>query len=130
MTVATVVDPRSGRLHTSMSQLISFAELEHHINAEADAGQLGLAELIDARDARTAVTPDQIRILVEQVRRRAKTGAIGPTALVTTDDVVFGMGRMYSILAESFDPRFQVFRDLESAERWLGAGAPRERGDL
>src|SRR5262245_38907646 len=108
MAIASTVEPRSGRLHASMSQLVSFAELRAHIDAEADAGQLSLPELIDARQARTDVTAEEIRMLVDQVRRRGQGGRVGPTALVTVDDVVYGMGRMYSILAEDFDPRFQV----------------------
>jgi len=44
---------------------------------------------------------------------------LGPTAIVTNNDVVFGMARMYSLLAESVGAAAEVFRDLESATRWL-----------
>jgi hypothetical protein len=44
---------------------------------------------------------------------------LGPTAIVTTDDVLYGMARMYSILAEGVGAASEVFRDVESATRWL-----------
>jgi hypothetical protein len=44
---------------------------------------------------------------------------LGPTAIVTNNDVVFGMAWLYSLLAESAGVDAEVFRDLESATRWL-----------
>jgi hypothetical protein len=44
---------------------------------------------------------------------------LGATAIVTTDDVLYGMARMYSILAEGVGAVSEVFSDVESATRWL-----------
>ncbi len=44
---------------------------------------------------------------------------LGATAIVTTDDLLYGMARMYSILAEGVGATSQVIRDVESATRWL-----------
>ncbi len=41
------------------------------------------------------------------------------TALVVSTSVDFGMARMYGSLAQTVDPGFSVFRDLDEAEAWL-----------
>jgi hypothetical protein len=47
---------------------------------------------------------------------------LGPTAIVTNNDVVFGMARMYSLLAESVGAAAEVFeiwnRRLDGSTRW------------
>jgi len=42
-----------------------------------------------------------------------------PTAIVASDDVVFGMARTYSILMEDSAAPVGVFRDRASAGSWL-----------
>ena len=44
---------------------------------------------------------------------------LGSTAIVTTNDVVYGMARRYSVLAEPAGAAAEVFRDVESASRCL-----------
>jgi hypothetical protein len=63
--------------------------------------------------------PAQVRQLVLRAADLLRVVKLGPTAIVTTDDVVYGMARMYSVLAEGLGVRTDVFRDLESAARWL-----------
>jgi len=45
--------------------------------------------------------------------------ALRHPAIVATDDLVFGMARRYAILTEDTKARVEVFRDVESANRWL-----------
>jgi len=125
MPIEMTFDPEKERLHTTASGTLSLAELLAHIDSEEGSGHLGASELFDARATTTTdLTTTQVRQLVDRMRDHARQGPLGPTALVTRSDVVFGMARMYSILSDDFDPRFFVFRDLEDAERWLDAGAP------
>jgi hypothetical protein len=56
-----------------------------------------------------------------------RTVDLGPTAIVTNDDVLYGMGRMYSVLAEGVGANAEVFRDMESATRWLERMRPESR---
>ena len=79
--------------------------------------------MFDARQATTNLTSAEVRHLVERMRSKAVVGTLGPTALVTTNDVVFGMARMYSLMSDTFDHRFTVFRSMIEAERWLNTGA-------
>ncbi|GAC1458661.1 MAG: hypothetical protein PVSMB1_08550 [Gemmatimonadaceae bacterium] len=41
-------------------------------------------------------------------------------ALVASSDAAFGMARMFALKAEGVGQTIEVFRDLRSAEAWLG----------
>jgi hypothetical protein len=123
MPIVMRFDPIANRLLTTASGEVTFADLLEHLAAEGREGHLGAAELFDARQATTNLTSAEVRQLVEQMRRKAAAGTLGPTALVTTNDVAFGMARMYSLMSDTFDQRFTVFRSLTEAERWLNTGA-------
>ena len=60
----------------------------------------------------------------------AVTSPFGPgskQAIVATRDVLFGMGRVYGVHAESMQRTAQVFRSRAEAVAWLGVGpAPEE----
>jgi hypothetical protein len=43
-----------------------------------------------------------------------------PRAFVASADAVFGLARKFALQAEAVGQTIQVFRDLESAENWLG----------
>ena len=64
-------------------------------------------------DVRAGATPGSAR------RALDANDPLGPTAIVANDDKLFGMARMYSILAEQDGISVDVFRDIESAERSL-----------
>ena len=123
MPIAMGFDPVTNRLLTTASGEVTLADLLEHIAAEGREGHLGAPELFDARQATTNLTSAHVRQLVEHMRLAAAGGTLGPTALVTANDVVFGMARMYSLMSDTFDQRFAVFRSMTEAERWLTAGA-------
>ncbi len=124
MTIAMTFDPAARRLVTTATGDVTLQELLDHIEEEAGADHLGTPELFDARQARTSLSSADIRTLIERMRRASQNRVLGPTALVTANDVVFGMARMYSLLSEGFDSRFAVFRQWSDAVRWLDAGGP------
>ena len=53
--------------------------------------------------------------------------ALGATAIVTTNDMSYGMARMYSVLAEGVGAAAEAFTDVESATRWLDQFNGQER---
>jgi hypothetical protein len=124
MPIVTEFDAARKRLRTTATGVISLADLFAHLDSEEADKHLAAPELIDARGATTKLTTPELRQLISRMRDYASHAALGPTALVTDNDVVFGMARMYSVLIEEFDARFFVFRSLADAERWLDAGAP------
>jgi hypothetical protein len=119
MAITFVVDRFRQRVLTHADGVVTFEDLNRHLDQEELARGLDLPELIDARAATTNLTAEQIQQLVQRAADIARRIPFGPTAIVTTDDVVYGMARMYSMLAENAGVCLAVFRDLDAAEHWL-----------
>ncbi len=63
-------------------------------------------------------TSEEMRMLAE--RRMEKNPSNGRLAVISPDDVVFGMSRMHQLISEDNSPvQINVFRDAESALKWL-----------
>lgn len=120
MGIEFVYDRANDILLATARGLVTFAELESHINRESDARALGYREIFDAISATTDLTADEARTFVAHLRERMSRGPFGPTAVVTDSDVVYGMARMIQILSElSSGPLIGVFRRQDDARRWL-----------
>jgi hypothetical protein len=104
---------------THADGIVTFHDINAHLDLEQRNRDLTRSELIDARGATTDITSDQVRRLVRRAADMLRLVDLGPTAIVTNDDVVYGMARMYSILAEGVGAAAEAFRDMESATRWL-----------
>ena len=107
-------------LFTKAEGLISFDDINLHLDEESREGALPLREIVDATGAETNLTLEQTRQLVARLHSLMKTHSLGPTAIVTENDVVFGMARMAAILFDlQGGPRTQVFRRFDEGMRWL-----------
>ena len=119
MPITYSVDPQSGRMLTRADGVLTFHDLNAHLDVEQRNRDLHRAELIDARGATTDISTAQVRRLVQRAADMLRNVDLGPTAIVTTNDVAYGMARMYSILAEGVGANAEVFRDMASANAWL-----------
>jgi hypothetical protein len=119
MPIRYSADPVNRRLVTRADGVVTFDEINAHLDLEQRNRDLDRPELIDARGATTDLTTEQVRQLVRRAADMLRLVELGATAIVTTDDVLYGMARMYSILAEGVGAASEVFRDVESATRWL-----------
>lgn len=119
MPIRYSVDRLHGWLLTHADGVVTFHDVNAHLDIEQRDHNLARPELVDARGATTDLTAEQIRRLVQRATNMLRVVDLGPTAIVTDDDVAFGMARMYSLLAEGAGVVAEVFRDLESATRWL-----------
>jgi len=119
MPIEYSIDPGNGRLLTRANGAVTFRDINAHLDLEEHNRDLNRAELIDARNAVAQLTPDEIRLLVGRAADMLRTLELGPTAIVTTDDVVFGMARVYALLAERVGVSAEAFRDVQSAADWL-----------
>lgn len=72
-----------------------------------------LADLRDVTDVQ--ITPSCIKEMV----RLNPYGAGARRAVVVTNDVVFGMARMYQILSDESPDELQIFRKMDDALQWL-----------
>ena len=113
------IDPADGRMTTRADGVVTFHDINAHLDVEQRNRDLHRSELIDARGATTDLTAEQVRRLVRRAADMLRITDLGPTAIVTTNDVVYGMARMYSILAEGVGANAEAFRDMDSAKRWL-----------
>jgi hypothetical protein len=119
MPITYLFDGKDGSLLTRADGTVTFDDINAHLDVEQRQRDLGRPELIDARDAVASLTADQVRRLVQRANEMLRSIDLGPTAIVTTDDLTFGMARMYALLSERLGVNAEVFRDIPSARGWL-----------
>lgn len=102
---------------------VTYADLAAHLEMEQSEHALGFTELLDCRDATTTITTAEIRQLAEALEKLARREPLGATAVVATNDALFGMLRMYDALTEQIRP-LRIFRRLADAEQWLASVTP------
>jgi len=81
--------------------------------------QPGMDSLLDMRGARTTVSADEVRMMVETVSRNIEVRGKGRCAVVTSREVDYGMARIALVHMELIGIELTVFRELAEAERWL-----------
>jgi len=119
MPIRYAIDRINRRLVTHADGLITFRDINAHLDVEESNRDLEFSELFDAREATTNVTLEEVRLLARRAADMLRLVDLGATAIVTTNDVLYGMARMYSVLAESEGAAADVFSDVESASEWL-----------
>ena len=113
-------DPHVGILFTRAEGRLTFDEILRHLNRERKTKRVAFPEVFDATQASTDATGEQVRVIVQRMIDMGRQGAFGPTAVITTNDVVFGMARMLAILSElESGPKVQVFRTFDEGLDWL-----------
>ncbi|HEY2867463.1 MAG TPA: hypothetical protein VGJ02_10260 [Pyrinomonadaceae bacterium] len=112
------IDTVNRRIYSKASGLVTLADLLKHIKSEVDPEVARFSEIFDCTGATTDLTVEQVRMLAEARRQIARSQPASPTAVVATNDLFFGMLRMFDMLTETVRP-MRVFRDLKSAEQWL-----------
>jgi hypothetical protein len=86
----------------------------------------GMDSLLDIRKAQQNVSPDEVRTMVEAVARNMELRGKGRCAVVTGNDVDYGMARIARVHMELVGIELMVFRDFEEATRWLDWEGARE----
>jgi hypothetical protein len=97
---------------------ISYEEVKSHLLVERLKGGLSYLELIDGRDATPTWSAAQAREIVELLTTFGRKSPLGPTAVVVSNELAFGMLRMLEILIGDICI-VKPFRDYEAAEKWL-----------
>jgi hypothetical protein len=118
MPISYRIDETRRRIYTRAEGVVTYAELRAHMNAEAGEPAASYSELFDCSGATTDVTPEDVRRLAWERQEVARRQPPGPVAVVATDDLFFGMLRMYDMLTERVRP-LRVFRHRQEAEQWL-----------
>ena len=97
---------------------ISYSDVVNHLLAERNFKGLAYKEFVDARGAGLVWTPEQGRQIVGLIRSFSKESSLGPTAVLVSSDVAFGVMRMLEILVEDVC-EVKPFRDEQDARAWL-----------
>jgi hypothetical protein len=113
-TVVTVADP-----YTFKQWEAAFAEMK-----VARACEPWRSFLIDRRHS-APPTPEFVRMMVSALSGHGDQTGHTRVAIVVSNDVGFGMGRMAQMSAEATNAAIsmRVFRTYEEAERWLTVNA-------
>ena len=120
MPIEFVYDEKRNLLVTTADGVITFEEIQRHLDNEEAKGYLCLPELFDCNDATTNPSREQVVLFVHRLLNYAKTKCLGPTAVVAKDLVTFGMARMFEIISEIHGgPPIGVFHNREEGEHWL-----------
>jgi len=122
------IDKVNRRIYSKAVGLITFEDLLAHMKADIEPEAVHYSEIFDCTEATTNLTVEQVGKLSEERRRIAQSQPAGPVAVVATNDLFFGMFRMFDMLTETIRP-IRVFRDIKAAEQWLDSVDSEGDGD-
>lgn len=115
------VDSERNEVITIAEGTVTLDEVRAHLHREKRDSALPYRELIDARNAVVRLSSSELQQIVELLRSLARSRRLGPTAVVVSTDVAYGILRMLQILLEDVCV-VQPFRDLAAATLWLNGG--------
>ncbi len=126
MPITYEVDRGTSLVRSRATGVVTLEELRQHVERLANEPALRgpLREIWDGRDVeRFTLTAAEIRGLVEHthlLRRRIGELCV---AIVSNDDVIYGLGRLAQVAAEFLPVELRPFRDIDAAERWMASRA-------
>jgi hypothetical protein len=121
MPVTYKIDAARELIHTTCSRPLAFSEVMDHFRAlQEDPACTGhLDVLLDVSEADTLPVSSQLGpVSAELDAVRAKV-QFGLCAIVATRDAMFGMMRMFEVIAGPYFRATCVFRGKHEAEAWL-----------
>jgi hypothetical protein len=120
MPIILNVDHERKEVHCVAVGPISFADVESHLASEKHFEGLAYKEFVDARGAGISFTPAEIRKIVDLLRGMARQSKLGPSAILVSGDLAYGILRMIEALVEDVCD-IKPFRDEATARAWLAA---------
>jgi hypothetical protein len=123
MPVTYIIDGKAKLICTACSSPLTFADVLGHFKTLRDdpacVGRLDV--LLDVSEADAVPASNQLgAVATELAAVRAKV-RFGRCAVAATRDAMFGMMRMFEVLAGRYFESIQVFRTVAEAEAWLAA---------
>ena len=112
------VDVKQRLVTTVAEGVVSAADVRQHLSSEQRDSALLFREFIDARHAWIDFSPAEVREIVDLLRSLSRQHYLGPTAVVVSSPVAFGVMRMLETLVEDVC-LVRPFRDFAQAEDWV-----------
>lgn len=127
MPVTYSVDTATKTIRTTCSRPLQFAEVMDHFRRlkEDPVCSGSLDVLLDVSDADLVPQASQLGAVSAAVSLVRKNVQFRACAIVASRDAMFGMMRMFEVLAGDYFSATRVFRTMDEAEAWLAA-QPRE----
>ena len=82
----------------------------------------GLCLVADFRGSGTAISSEEIKQLAARAGEIDAAWGATRWAIIASDDLLYGLSRMFSALTDRHRVTTHVFRSLEAADDWLGLG--------
>ena len=101
---------------------VTFAEVEvllGEILTHPNLGH-GVRMLVDGREVEKAPSTPELRKIAADFGPLVERG-LGPVAIVTDSQVIYGVARMFSVFAEMVNANVAPFRCIDEARRWLSS---------
>jgi hypothetical protein len=121
MPVTYAIDAATGIIRTQCVGNVKFAEVIGHFRElERDpACPARLDVLLDLSRMDVLPESDQLKAVAKEMGRVSGRVQFGICAIVASRDAVFGVSRMFEVLAEDQFRTTNVFRSVKEAEDWL-----------
>ena len=123
--IKTTYDPNKDLTSFKVTGKLTAADLYDCVS-NFFGGSVTLDTLWDITEAEIPVgSADEISNLAQYVRNLSYARNGGKTAIISNNDLGYGMSRMLGTLYEMEKVRFeiQVFRSIDEATQWLGDGS-------
>jgi hypothetical protein len=123
MPVTYQIDKASGIIHTQCTGRVTLEEVIGHFQElERDPECPDhLDVFLDLTHQATLPRPDELKEVSFELARVRPRVQFGSCAIVANRDALFGMLRMFEVLAEQAFRETRVFRDRSEAQAWLAS---------
>ena len=122
MDIRTEIDPKAGIRRHKVTGEVAVSELTSALQElySVSTGNEELFSLWDLTEADVDLEANEVRAISEFVAQHwGKTGR-ARAAIVVTEDLAFGLARMYESLLSARTPSLvKICRNVEEANRWL-----------
>lgn len=121
MPVIYSLDPKQKLIRTRCIGNVILPEVLAHFQELAqDPNAPGLFDVfLDLRETASLPNGFQIAAVADQIRKTSRIVRFNACAIVAPEDALFGMLRMFEVLAEPYFGATRVFRNSAEAETWL-----------
>lgn len=121
MPVTYILDAEARLIRTRCIGNVTLEEvLAHFRDLEKDPGAAGRLDVfLDVSETTSLPFGFQIAAVADQLRKVRQTVRFNACAVLTQSDALYGMMRVFQVLAEPYFGALRVFRDRGQAEAWL-----------
>jgi hypothetical protein len=124
MPITIEIDHERQEVRATATGVIKMADIRSHLSEEEQRRGLAYRELIDASQATAAFSTADVWCTVDILKGLRRKSELGPTAIIVSDDLAYGMMRMLGILlGDVCELRPYRMTERAKAEEWLATAS-------